>query len=427
MVELEPVRAWHPNPSNISANQLVCPVYDTVTIDDYDRFAAKRYNAVRFVSRREGSSSEEFVEEAKAQLERALAAQAYVQDSSRALYVYGIGYTPPTDLAETFPVAARRSEYLLLGVVGTLPLGSKERSDVAPHERTFADRVDERIRLTDATGMHFAPILAGYRMPDHRLNDTLERILGLDRRKLSFRAKRAPVVKAAFDGTTHRLWRVEDPQEIREIQELLGRVRLLILDGHHRYAAANARRHAGKPSAPLLMAVEYGDRALILRPWHRVLSSNLVSWPRFESAARSYFAETRPVPEGLSVEGLVHEVNDFPVESRRGCIAVGASGGLRLSNPRTAREDDFDVVHAFLEKELGIRAEQPTFVRSPRRALERLGSSAAATSGIAVLMPSIDPVAVEERAFRDRQVMVQKSTMFLPKVADGIIFAAASG
>ncbi len=428
MVELNPVRAWHPNPRVADPNDLVCPVYDTLSDAELERFAHRPFNAARFVPRPKGTPGDRFVLGAVGRLGEALRAEAYVQDPRPSLYVYGIRYVPPHDLLETIEPSARRAEYLLLGLVGSLDLATLAHGSVALHERTFEDRVAERVALTDATEMSFAPILAGYHRPDHRLNDRLEELLGLDRRGLSFDGSVAPVVEATLDGTPHRLWRIDDPTSVAELRAIARTLRLLVLDGHHRFTAAAQRSHDGQPSAPLLMLVDGQDRALRVLPWHRVLPASVVPTSALLAAARREFPEVVPLPGEASASSTIARLRAMHVESRRGFLV---SDGRELFEVRGAPSDDvgadFDLLHAFLEETLGLDPHVLEFVRSPRQALERAQGTAATGEGTALLLPGLTEAGIEERAFGRGTVMAHKSTMFLPKVAEGLLFADAGG
>ena len=87
---------------------------------------------------------------------------------------------------------------------------------------------------------------------------------------------------------------------------------------------------------------------------------------------------------------------------------------------------DFDLLHAFLDDALQIDPEVLQFVRSPRAALEATaGTVAGLSGGTAFLIPGLSAHGVEVRAFDRGEVMAQKSTMFLPKVAEGVLLAPA--
>jgi len=424
MVELRPVRAWHPNTTGHDVNQLICPVYDTLSDAELRRYAAHPHNAAQFVPRPREMSAPQFVVTAVGRLGQALTAGAFIQDDRPAYYVYGISYVPPADILETIEPAHRRDRYLLLGLVGALPLDSIDAGQVAMHERTFADRVAERVALTDATGMSFAPIMAGYHLPDHRLNDHLEHRLGLNRRTLSFEGSVPPVVEAVLDGTTHRLWRIDEPDDLKAVHTLVQELRLLILDGHHRFTAAAQRYHEGRVSAPLTMLVEGQDRALRLLPWHRILPTTAASCESLVAAARREFPVVLDLETRFTVTVAIERLRAMHRDHRRGFVLHHRDRTVEVHGPDS--EDvgaDFDLLHSFLEDRLGVDPHELEFVRSPRRALDRVADG----SATAFLLPDLTEQGIEDRAFGQGTVMAHKSTMFLPKVAEGMLFATADG
>jgi uncharacterized protein (DUF1015 family) len=422
MVELRPIRGWHPDPLRVDSDQLVCPVYDTLSESELARFSKHPHNAARFVPRPHGMTTEQFVRRASDRLQEALSAGAYVQDARPAFYVYGIRYVPPPDIFEIIEPEHQRHEYLLLGLVGTLPFESNGHAQVAMHERTFEDRVEERIALTEATGMNFAPIMAGYHLPDHRLNDHLERYLGLHRRSLAFESRVAPVAEAVLEGTRHRLWRIDEPAEVEQIAKMVRELRLLILDGHHRYTAAARRFHAGHPAVPLTMLVEGQDRALRVLPWHRVLPWNCVPFDSVSVSLRREFPEGTSLVPRPTVEAALERLRSFHRLGHRGFLAVGPDGMVEVHGPPSHDVGaDFDLLHTFLEDRLGIDPHDLEFVRSPRHALAR----ATERPGTAFLLSGMTEKGIEERAFGSGRVMAHKSTMFLPKVVEGMLFAPA--
>ncbi len=406
---------------------MVCPVYDTLSETELIRFARHPSNAARFVPRPRGVPLERFVAGAVDNLGEALRAGAYVRDERPGYYIYGIRYVPPSDILETIPSEERRKEYLLLGLVGALDFTHLEHDTVALHERTFEDRVEERVALTDATGMTFAPILAGYHRPDHRLNDELERRLGLDRRGLSFEGTVPPVAEAMLDGTTHRLWRVDDPKAVTELQGLVRDLRLLILDGHHRFTAAAHRHYEGRRTAPLAMLVDGQDRALRVLPWHRVLPAAVLPFSELLDGARKRFPWIEAVPGPAGPEAAIARLRAMHEDGRRGFLVAHAGALYEVGGvPSSDVGADFDLLHGFLEDRLGIDPHELEFVRSPRAAWERSDDAGEpGRNGTALLLPPLTETGIEERAFGTGAVMAHKSTMFLPKVVEGMIFALA--
>ncbi len=429
MVQLNPVRAWHADPSTVDPSQLICPVYDTLNSADFQRFGGIPFNAVEFVPRPKELALDRFIQSAVAHLGTALKSGAYRRDSQASYYVYGIRYAPPMDIQEAIDPQQRRGEYLLLGLVGAIDFDQIRHGEVAMHERTFENRVDERVALTDATGMSFAPIVAGYHLADHHLNDLLEQQLGLDRRRLEFESKVPPLVEASLDGTIHRLWRIDDPERVAVIEAEVRKLRILILDGHHRFTAAAKRHYAGRRSAPLTMLVEGRDRALQLLPWHRVVRESVRSFGTMAAAAAREFSSIEELTDPPTVANLLTRLRAMYQAKHRGFLMVGPERALEIHGP--ASDDvgaDFDELHRFLEEVLGIDAESLEFVRSVRFALESISTSRSGDRpGTAFLLPAMTEEGIEQRAFDRGSVMAQKSTMFLPKVAEGMLFAPANG
>jgi uncharacterized protein (DUF1015 family) len=427
VVALRPVRAWHPADSGSGADRLVCPVYDTLSDEEVARFAASSpYNAAGFVPRQRSLGLDPFLERARANLSTALGAGAYVQDPTPAYYVYGIQYVPPPDIVEALDPDQRRPEYLLLGLVGAVDVDRLGHGQVALHERTFPTRVAERVALTDATGMTFAPILAGYHATDHRLNDRLEQILGIHRRDLEFGGRRPPLVSATLGPTLHRLWRIDDAAGVAELCALVEPLRLLILDGHHRFTAAARRTYDGTPTAPLVMIVDGADRALLLLPWHRVVPPGVFEPRLLLDAARSQFATVHDTPDARSVDGAIAHLRAMRSDRRRGFLLVTSDQAAEFDGPTSDDAGaDFDLLHGFLNEALEIDGDRLQYVRSPRAALEGANATGVPGGGTALLLPGLSSRGVEVRAFGRAEVMAEKSTMFLPKVAEGMVFAPA--
>jgi len=172
------------------------------------------------------------------------------------------------------------------------------------------------------------------------------------------------------------------------------------------------------------MLVDGHDRALQVMPWHRIIPEPRFSSQEFlEAVEREPELTVRACPSS-TVEGLVGQLTKMNEAHRRGFLAVTADGAVEVNGE--ASEDagaDFDLLHAFLEDRIGIEAHDLEFVRSPRRAVERISQPA---HGTALLLPSLSEQGIEKRAFQHGGVMAHKSTMFLPKVVEGLVFASAS-
>src|SRR5439155_329432 len=171
---------------------------------------------------------------------------------------------------------------------------------IRPHERTHPGPKEDRLRLTRATRAHLSPIFCLHPGP------TL------------LRGEGEPFADVTDDdGTRHRLWRVDDPDRLREVQSALADAELLIADGHHRYETARAYAEEiggdGPQSYVLACLVALEDPGLTVFPTHRLGK------------------ETTPAqPEGLAdlLRGefdLAFLLRPTPVQQVREVAASGAS------------------------------------------------------------------------------------------------------
>ncbi|MDL5503674.1 MAG: DUF1015 family protein, partial [Candidatus Methanoperedens sp.] len=71
-----------------------------------------------------------------------------------------------------------------------------------------------------------------------------------------------PVVDVTLNGSRHFLWEITDEKFIQKIKKLTKGLKLLILDGHHRYAASNLLREKDSIEYTMMMLMEGEDRAL---------------------------------------------------------------------------------------------------------------------------------------------------------------------
>ena len=180
---------------------------------------------------------------------------------------------------------------------------------------------------------------------------------------------------------------------------------------------------------PLMMLVEGRDKALQALPWHRVLPADVVAPAAVTVAARAAFPDSHALREVSSTDDVIARLQAMSSEGRRGFLLVSGGTVVEVTGPPSNDVGaDFDLLHSFLEDQVGLDPHEFEFVRSPRHALEESGGlSTGGSSGTACLLPGITERGVEDRAFGRGLLMAHKSTMFLPKVAEGVMFAPVDG
>ncbi|MBN1763210.1 MAG: DUF1015 family protein [Methanomicrobia archaeon] len=429
MVEIRPFKATILNPELETRAELVCPVYDTIDAQQYERYAADRNNVIHFSTRKEGVAEDDFVDYAKLSLERLFAEGILKGRDHPAFYIYGIRYSLSRSLVEQIPREERREVYFAFGLVTLVKVDKLNEHSIVGHEKTFETKTRERSHLMKACGMNFSPIVAEYNMPGHEINNIFEDYLGFHRPDLELDEQRKPVMDVVINGARHLLWEVADKDVIDKIQQLVREKRIMILDGHHRYTAAYqvSKDQEEGTAYTLMMLVEGGDRALLLLPWHRCVRQcrREELWARIADyfTVESY---DKRAGEAQIYSRLNESTDEFDV--RFGMYDGEKYYVLRADKERIGKLAEargervgLDVIslHEWLIGPTLIgEPEDVVFTASPQEAIEKVDKEA---YEVAFFLRRLRIADVEYKAHVEKKVFPQKSTLFLPKVAEGIV------
>jgi uncharacterized protein (DUF1015 family) len=179
---------------------------------------------------------------------------AVVRDPEPSLWAHTQIYTGPDGKERT-----RRGFFCRVRIEGYGP------GRVRPHERTHPGPKEDRLRLMRATRTNLSPIFSLYSDPQNVAWKALEPTTA-----------QTPWGEVGDgEGTTHKLWRVSDPQAIATVQDAMSDVELLIADGHHRYETSNAYAEElggdGEHRYILMCLVALEDPGLTVFPTHRLV------------------------------------------------------------------------------------------------------------------------------------------------------------
>jgi len=426
MVTIKPFKTTLINPQLSQRDRLVCPVYDTIDETEYARYGVEENNVINITTRRASVDSEEFIANAKRCLNRFFDEQILVERDEPALYIYGIKYTLSKNILSQIPEIARRNIYFAFGLVGLVKVEELGRGSIVGHERIFEKHTIERYNLMKACGMNFSPIVSEYNMPGHEINNILEDYLGFKRPDLVLREERPPLVDLELKGTRHLLWEITETEIIGKIQQLMKDEKVLILDGHHRYNAANELRMKDGVDHTMMMFMEGGDRALLLLPWHRVVRH--VDVGKLGLQVKRYFETIR---EGELDDGFHTALQD---SDGKYDVRIGLYDGVTFSVLK-ANKEDVKRLSVELGENVGLdyialnewiigpcvdncNTDDVVFVDSMDEAVNKVN-----TQGFDMAF-LIRPLAIEDveyKAHVEIKNFPQKSTLFLPKVAEGIM------
>src|ERR1017187_2568948 len=212
MVAVQPLRALHYDQSVVGAlADVVAPPYDVIDDDQRAALIARSPFNVVAVDLPQGepdpyAAAGELFE--SWQLQGAL-----VRDGEPALWAHTQDYRGPDGRSRT-----RRGFFCRVRIEDYGP------GRVRPHERTHPGPKEDRLALTRATRANISPIFSLYSDPAQAAWAALEPATA-----------DAPWGEVTDEqATTHRLWRVADPDAIAAVQQATRDAELLIADGHHR-------------------------------------------------------------------------------------------------------------------------------------------------------------------------------------------------
>ncbi len=422
MVDIRPFKATVLNPE-MEIDKLICPVYDTIDAVNYLKYAREKNNIIHVTTRRKDMGRDDFIAYAAQQLERFNGSKIIVEREKPAFYIYGIMYTLQPEILALLPENQRRSRYFVFGLVCLVKVEELGKGSIAGHENIFESNTTERYNLMKACKMNFSPIAAEYSMPDHALNNLFEEYLGFKRP--DYAPKKLPIVNVNLNGFRHLLWEITEESLIQKILNMISGQKLLILDGHHRYTASYLMKERDGIEYTMMMLMEGGDRALLLLPWHRTARLSLhdlerkmqenfsVEWQSAENS-EEFYSILRQRSSEYDVKLGMYDGEKFSI------LRADEMAVRELSEKRREKVGlDLIVLHEWLLNPIIEKPEEDVaFNASPAEAVARVDGG---EFDVAFLMNPFSVKDVEKKAFVERKNFPQKSTLFLPKVAEGIV------
>jgi uncharacterized protein (DUF1015 family) len=393
---LFPFKALRPDPSVVSSVASV--PYDVVSTEEARALATGNPLSFLHVTRSEidlpeGTNpySPAVYEQAVRNLEALTRDAPMLIDDEPALYVYRL----------------RMGRHEQVGLAGCFSVDEYERGGIKKHEKTRADKEDDRTRhiteLRAQTGLVFLTYRASA-----AVDAVVARVL----------AHRALYDFVAPDGVGHTVWRVTGADASDLVRGFAALDSLYIADGHHRAAsAARARSTGGSPESARFVAVAFPDRQMQVLPYNRVVRD---LGGRTPAAFLEALKETVSVAPGASAP------------AGKGSVSMYLAGrwySVSLPTPESGTPPDETLDVAVLQRHiltplLGIgdprtdkRIDFVGGIRGPVE-LERLVDSGKAAVAFSMFPVSVDDLMTIADA---GGIMPPKSTWFEPKLRDGIL------
>jgi uncharacterized protein (DUF1015 family) len=284
------------------------------------------------------------------------------------------------------------------GFVGCLdlsrPAASPEERQVFPHEGVHPRQVSELASRMGTMRLNPAPILLVHRGPTAI-------------REVSRKVRTGTPEREFVDhsGQQHRVWAITDPDHRRVIDDGLADARLLVADGHHRYAAyvalqARDPRHDHRTG--LAMVIDQDETPMFLGPIHRLLHGPRV--PDLVQAAERSGAEVSLIDEAEAMASLAPDT-------------LVLTDGALWATVRMPVPEGCAMVQLVDGMLLGTLRKQPnkiTFAHSAGLALQQVRPGKVT----AVLLPAVGLDLVFD-IVRAGGLLPEKATSFQPKPSLG--------
>jgi uncharacterized protein (DUF1015 family) len=257
MATLRAFRALRPPPER--ATFVAALPYDVINSSEARTLAEGNPDSYLYVSRPEialdpsvDEHDDQVYSQARVALEDFIQRGVLVQDATAHFYVY----------------SQVMGTHKQTGLVACATVDEYDSGVIKRHEKTRADKEDDRTRHIDELGAHDEPVFLTY-YAQREIDAVIEEVT----------ATTPAFAMATSDGVKHALW-VVDSSHTAKIEQLFASVpTLYIADGHHRSAAAS-RVHALRKQRTdsrstgehdVFMAVVFPHNQMQIMPYNRLV------------------------------------------------------------------------------------------------------------------------------------------------------------
>lgn len=340
---------------------------------------------------------------AEENLQKMIKEGTLVEDKKRCFYIYEL-------------IRKGKSQ---TGFVGCSSIDDYQNGVIRRHELTRTEKEKDRIRHMEVCCANTSPVFLTCRYTE-KLLMLLE----------SFKQTHRPVYDfTAEDEITHRVWVVDEEEEIKIAEEEFGKIpSLYIADGHHRAASAvktglkyreENPDYTGEEEFNYFLSVVFPCEQLTILPYHRIVTDlNGITEKAFIGSLKFNF-------ELMLMPGFPCK----PVEKH--CMGMYTGGQwyhLKAWKDVYEKKDEISQLDVSILQDKVLRPvlgiEEPTTDKRLRFAggnmkLRQLQEMADETGGVAFVM---FPVKMEDlmKIADEGKLMPPKSTWFEPKLRSGL-------
>jgi len=293
MVELKPFKGIQYSKEKIEdMDEVITQPYDKISEEMQDKYYQKSdYNYCKLILPKE----ENRYEIAAKRLQKWMEENVLQREEKPGIYVY----------YQDYEVLGKR--YTRKGFVSAVKLYPFDEEVVLPHEETHKGPKIDRLKMLRSTEKNLEAGFVLYSDEEKTTIDLFDEI-----------TEKEPLYEGTDDlGVHSRVWKIEDEEKIKKVQEVLKGEQVVIADGHHRYETAVNYRNEMREKNPdyqeneafnwrMTYMVPVEDPGLNVLPGHRLLLKEKVQQEHIEEM-KKYF-EIKELSDGEEEEFL--EDND---------------------------------------------------------------------------------------------------------------------
>lgn len=416
MSTIRPFQAVYYNLSKVGdLKSVVCPPYDVISPEEQmNLLNASPYNFTHIDFNRDQSDDTKErnkYSRAKKTFEEWLAQGVMIQDDCPAIYFY----------KQEYKIMGQKHNRL--GFISLMELEDDDESRVRPHEKTHANAVDDRLKLTEALNSNLSSIFVCYSDKSRKVEKIFLKNIFSEKPFLDVEDK---------DQVRHQVWRLTDSDLIQEINDSLTDQQLFIADGHHRYKVAceyrksrlakKSRPGQGSDSFNYVMTyfTNMDSRDLQIFPMHRVVKTVGASMDFIEDYFRVDKVKGKQDLLILLAKAGRNE-HAFGLYTREGIFLLRLKNKLLIhtmiqEGSEHYKSLDATILKAFVLDKIGVESVDLAYVKDLTQATDMVDSGEAQAAFI------LNPVRIEQlRAVAlAGEKMPPKSTYFYPKVLSGL-------
>jgi uncharacterized protein (DUF1015 family) len=413
MAEIIPFRGILYNVSKVSMEDVLAPPYDIITPEYQEELYRKSpYNIVRIdfgKDQQEDNEANNRYTRAKQYLKKWLLEGIFIRSEKPSFYIYQMSYR------------LNNREKHLVGFLGLIKLEELGKGTIHPHECTYSKPKQDRLNLLRVCEANISPIFSLYKSTDREIPALFSRI-----------TITKPYIESKDpEGAVHRLWPIDEQEDLKVIQKELKDKTVFIADGHHRYETAlEFQREMREKKASftgkelfnyvLMFFTNMFDEGITILPTHRLVKEI----PEDIKNILSEYFEMEPVKEDFDIAGRIsgkrHVFGFYQNKENIWYICRYKKDGLSEIRP-DLREIDVIVLHELVFKKI-LKVTDIEYEMDSNKAIEKVRKGQFSAAFF------LNPTRVEdvERAAISSTRMPPKSTYFYPKLLTGIVMNSFS-